>query len=450
MQLAWFTHRYAPCIGGAENFGRAMVRRFVAAGHAVDVFTSNAFDLWYFNDVRRARLNAPLCEWVDGARVRRFPVRHVPAQRYLGRLLSEVPHWPTRCQWASYMPILPGIGRVRGKYDAVVAVGFPYTVFSYAALRTARGAEAPLVLVPFLHLSTPGDAVNRSYTRPHQVRLLREAATVVVQTNLEASAVAGWGVPSASILKLGMAVEHGDVTGGDGRAFRARLGIPADRRVVGQLGANDPNKGTCDLIRAVSRINTERSAEAPVHLLLAGAPSPEFQRFLSTLSGDASRWLTVHGLLDEADRPHFYAALDLFAMPSRTDSFGIVFLEAWANRLPVVAAAAGGVAEVVTDGVNGRLVPFGDVAALSNAIQGLLEDRAQSQALGESGRALVQREGYTWDSRFRVLAERIDEVAAVRGRASASASPPRRVHTAHDHSPSTINRLRRLMGVAER
>ncbi len=50
MRIAWFIHRYYPCVGGAENYGRAMVRRFVAAGHEVDVLTSDAHDLWYFTN----------------------------------------------------------------------------------------------------------------------------------------------------------------------------------------------------------------------------------------------------------------------------------------------------------------------------------------------------------------------------------------------------------------
>src|SRR3954452_10678641 len=98
MRIAWFTHRYYPCVGGAENYGRAMVRRFVAAGDAVDVLTSDAHDLWYFTDRRRRRVAAPREARVDGARVRRFPVRHLPLQRYLGRALSCLPHWPTRCR----------------------------------------------------------------------------------------------------------------------------------------------------------------------------------------------------------------------------------------------------------------------------------------------------------------------------------------------------------------
>ena len=419
MRIAWFTHRYHPCVGGSENFGRAMVKRFVAAGHAVDVFTSDAHDLWYFTDKTRLRVDAPAVSVVDGATVRRFAVRHVPLQRYFGRLLSYAPHWPTRCRAASYMPILPGISGVRGDYDAVIAVGFPYTVFSYAGFCTARAAGAPLLLVPFLHLATPDDPYRRHYTRPHQIRLLAESDCVVVQTSIESDAVAEWGIPKRNILKLGMALEHADVTGGDPLALRARLGIPAAAKVVGHLAVLDPNKGSTDLILAVARVNQGRPADDPVRLVMAGRPSPQFEPFLAGMPGGPPPWLHVLWPIPDGDVPDFYAALDVFSMPSRTDSFGIVFLEAWANGLPVVAAAAGGVPDVVKDGETGLLVPFGDLDRLSVALDRLLTDRPLARAMGEAGRALVDT-GYTWDDRYRTLGGRTGDLAARRVRLGAA------------------------------
>lgn len=410
MRIAWFTHRYHPCIGGAEAYGRAMVRRYVAAGHEVDVFTSDAHDLRYYTDPRRRKVAAPAVSTVDGARVHRLAVRHVPMQRYLGRLLSYAPHWPTQCRVASYMPLIPGLGKVRGDYDAVFGVGFPFTTFSYAALQTARAAGAPLILTPFLHLATPGDPVNRTYTRPHQVRLLAEADLVVSPTPLATEAVAGWGIPRPRLMTLPMAIEHADVTGGDGRRYRAALGLPPGP-VVGQLGALDPNKGTCDLIRAIDSLN--RGRPSPLTLLLAGAATPEFDAFLDEGDWRRSPWLRLLGPIAPEAVPDFYDALDVFAMPSRTDSFGLVFLEAWANGKPVVAAAAGGVPEVVVDGETGLLIPFGDVAALAGAVARLCDEPGLAGRLGAAGRELVQG-GYTWDERFRALSARV--LGAIEGR----------------------------------
>jgi glycosyltransferase involved in cell wall biosynthesis len=411
MKIAWFIHRYHPCIGGAETYARAMVRRFVAAGHSVDVLTSDAHELSYYVDRRRRRVEAPRESRVDGARVRRFAVRHLPLQRYVGKILSYAPHWPTRCRAGSYMPILPGIERVRGDYDAVFGVGFPFTIFSYAALRTARAGGAPLVLTPFLHLATPGDPVNRTYTRPHQVRLLAAADLVVVPTELEARAIAGWGIPRARILHLPMAIEHAEVTGGDGARLRAALAIPPRAPVVGQLGALDPNKGSTDLIRAVGRINEGRPERDRVTLVLAGAATPDFDAFTATLPAESWSWLKLAGPLPAAEVPDFYAALDVFAMPSRTDSFGIVFLEAWANARPVVAAAAGGVVEVVRHDQDGLLVPFGDVEALAGSIGRLLGDRATAARLGTAGFRRVSQ-GCTWDDRYATLEGRVRTLKA--------------------------------------
>ena len=423
MKIAWFIHRYFPCVGGAENYGRAMVRRFVEAGHEVDVLTSDAHDLWYFTNKTRKRVDAPAESIVDGATVRRFAVKHVPMQRYFGRLLSYAPHWPTRCVAASYMPILPGLGRVRGAYDAVFAVGFPYTVFSYAALKTARAAKAPLLLTPFLHLGTPGDPVNRAYTRPHQIRLLAESDTVVVQTDLEGDAVRDWGIPSSRILKLGMAVEHREVTGGDRGRFRRELVIPDEARVIGHLATLDLNKGTNDLILATARLNQSRPLGDPIYLILAGPSSPDFERFLGEQPTASWPWLKRVGALPMAGRADFFASLDVFSMPSRTDSYGIVFLEAWANALPVVAAAAGGVPDVVRDGEAGYLVPFGDLDRLSEALGGLVDDPSKAKGLGAVGRTLVQK-GHTWEDRFATLEGRTRSLIAAR---SPLAGPHRRI-----------------------
>ena len=420
MRVAWFSHRYHPIVGGAENYGRAIVRRFVAAGHEADVFTSDAHDLWYFTQRGRRRVDGPLSSTVDGARVRRFAVRHRPLQRYVGRLLSYSPHWPTRCRSASYMPILPGIERVRGDFDAVFAVGFPYTVFSYAALQTARAANAPLILTPFLHLATPDDPYRKHYTRPHQIRLLAESDAVVVQTGLEADAVAEWGIPRSKILKLGMAVEHEEVTGGDASELRGALGIPEGARVIGHLATLDPNKGSTDLVLAVARLNQSRPSSDPVRLVMAGPSSPEFERFLAEMPGGvAPDWVELLGPLPLHRRAEFFAALDLFAMPSRTDSFGIVFLEAWANGLPVVAAAAGGVPEVVRDGETGLLVPFGDLERLASSLSALIDDPARALNMGEAGRGEVNT-GYTWDDRFATLLARTREAVSSRRRLGAT------------------------------
>src|SRR5205085_6694843 len=118
------------------------------------------------------------------------------------------------------------------------------------------------------------------------------------------------------------------------------------------------------------------------------------------------RWL---GFISDQDKRDLHAAGQVFCMPSRTDSFGIVYLEAWLNGVPVIGARAGGVPEVVSDGIDGYLVPFGDVASLANRIQILIERPELAHAMGQAGSRTVLAE-HTWDHKIARIADIYREV----------------------------------------
>jgi phosphatidyl-myo-inositol dimannoside synthase len=101
--------------------------------------------------------------------------------------------------------------------------------------------------------------------------------------------------------------------------------------------------------------------------------------------------------------PVYYAAGDVFAMPCRErlrgldiEGLGMVFLEASACGLPVVAGKSGGSPDALIDGETGRLVDGRDVAEVAAAVSGLLADPVRARAMGERGRAWVD-EQWTWD-----------------------------------------------------
>jgi glycosyltransferase involved in cell wall biosynthesis len=87
------------------------------------------------------------------------------------------------------------------------------------------------------------------------------------------------------------------------------------------------------------------------------------------------------GEIPHSDLHAYYEAASVFCLPSLAEPFGIVLLEAGAFRCPVVATNAGGVPEVLTDGVNARLVPPEDPAALAAALGALLSDRSERDRL---------------------------------------------------------------------
>src|SRR5207302_727614 len=136
-----------------------------------------------------------------------------------------------------------------------------------------------------------------------------------------------------------------------------------------------------DLLRAAEHL---WQSGRPFHLVLAGPEMPNFRRFCDGFA-PASRVRRL-GVIDEVQKRDFFAGLDVFALPSRSDSFGLVLLEAWANGIPNVAYRAGGVAEVVRHEQDGLLVMCGAVPAFADALARLIQDADLRKRLGQAGR----------------------------------------------------------------
>ncbi len=90
------------------------------------------------------------------------------------------------------------------------------------------------------------------------------------------------------------------------------------------------------------------------------------------------------------DRAALFGAADVCVMPSRYEPFGTVMIEAWANQVPLIAAASAGPAALVEDGVTGLLVPVDDAGALAGALGRVLGDRAFAARLAAAGRAAYE------------------------------------------------------------
>lgn len=402
MRLLHVNHRYAPYSGGSELVVQRISEAFAWQGHDVTVVTSDAFDLEYFWDRRRRRLDAPARQDLGGVHVVRVAVRHLPASsivfRGSRRIMGELSRLPLPAlpfELASrpqpWMPDLRGALRSVGAVDVVLATNLGLESLAIAAREHARRVGAAFVLMPFLHLGADDDATARRYvTMPHQVALLRDADAVLTMTEREREFVAGLGVDCRHIVVTGAGVDVAEVTGGDGPAFRDRHRL--DGFVVGALGPPSVEKGTTDLVRAVASL---RQAGRDISLVLAGPPLSGFTRWYGSLAPNERAGTTVLGYIRASERRDLLAAIDAFALPSRTESFGIVYLEAWLNRKPVVAARAGAVPELVRDGETGLLVPFGDPDALGEALGRLMDDSGLGQTLADAGHRLAMSR-YTW------------------------------------------------------
>jgi glycosyltransferase involved in cell wall biosynthesis len=167
----------------------------------------------------------------------------------------------------------------------------------------------------------------------------------------------------------------------DGQRIRAELGLSSEDFLVGNVGRLALQKGQRHLIAAMPLL-LERVPRA--HLVIAGRGDlEEYLRDLSLEVGVADR---VHVLGPRRDVPALMHAMDVFAMPSIWEGFGLVLLEAMAAGRPIVASRVATIPEVVVDGATGLLVPAGDPVALAEALVRLANAPDQAGAYGQAGR----------------------------------------------------------------
>jgi D-inositol-3-phosphate glycosyltransferase len=192
-------------------------------------------------------------------------------------------------------------------------------------------------------------------------------------------------------------VDHAFFSPGERRQARRGVGLPEDGRMVLFVGRIQPLKGLDVAIGALAEL-ADRVPDA--FLVVVGGPSGpagheevfRMHRLVDDLGlTDRVRWVAPqpHELLSS-----YYRAADVAMVPSRSESFGLVALEAAACGTPVVASAVGGLTSLVDDGRTGFLIDGRDPAAFAEAAGDILCDPRLAADLGR--RAAIRARGYTW------------------------------------------------------
>jgi glycosyltransferase involved in cell wall biosynthesis len=410
MRIAHFVHRYPPALGGSEAYFCRLSRYLAAAGDQVTVWTTTAIDLEAFWS-RQGLCNSPGVQIEDGVEIRRYLLSHWPGQRYALKALSLVPNRYWQCLTLPCNPIAWGMwsdaGRSDQSFDLVHATAFPYAWPIACGLRLARRLKIPFFLTPFLHLGDPEDAKDRTrkgYTSPALLSLIKAADRVFVQTDLERQEILRHGICQEKVVLLGMGVDPKECTEGNREKARREWKVQQDELVVGHLANLSREKGSVDLLQSAEKL---WSRGKRFRLVLAGPEMANFRSFWS--SRRANGPIVRLGQIDDLQKRDFFAGIDIFALPSRSDSFGLVLLEAWANSVPNIAYRAGGVAEVIRHEQDGLLVRCGDTDRFANSLGVLIDDPALRRRLGECGRERVSHE-FRWDEKLSRVRQVYEEV----------------------------------------
>jgi glycosyltransferase involved in cell wall biosynthesis len=251
-----------------------------------------------------------------------------------------------------------------------------------ASLQIARRRGLPFVLMPYHHQKW------RGYRYAGWTKVYRAADAVLALTPAEHRELIRLGVPADRIHLIWSAAD--DPLPGDQSRFRARFSNPEAPLVVfvGQFYAY---KGVAELLAAVDILHA-RGINA--NLAYIGPHTPFSRRFFSHKERP---WLRVLGPVGAQEKWDALEGADVVCLPSRYESFGRVYLEAWSKGKPVIGARIPAVADVIDDERNGLLVTPGSVTELSQALQRLLTNPALAAEMGRQGRRAVE-ERFNWSA----------------------------------------------------
>ena len=198
--------------------------------------------------------------------------------------------------------------------------------------------------------------------------------------------------------------------------MRDEYSIPCEEALVGVVARLEPEKGHRYLIEAFPAV-LERAPRTWLAIVGEGSLCAELRAQADALPAPARDRIIFTGRRDDISA--LTADLDVAVLPSLREAQGISILEAMARRKPVVASAVGGILEVLTDGVDGLLVPPANASALAEALGRLAKSPSLRERIGEAGyQTAVER--FSIDAMVRQVQEVYDEELVRAGVTAAS------------------------------
>ncbi len=396
MNILHCLHNYHPARGGSEWLMQNVSERLVSRGHTVKVIATNAYSTEdYFLPGKGKNLIQESETRINGVDVKRVPFTRKGAGllnclRKVGSRIRfpfseqiRMRAWGPRSRDYS-REILASQG-----FDIVAACPLP-TLNVWYAWKAAQKTNLPFILIPCYHTEDPWTYSNRWY-----FRMLSQANAVITLTDWERDHLLhSADLDPKRIHTLGVGIDIAEDT--PDIDIRTKYGIQ-QKTIVLFLGQHGAHKGIIDLIYAMRFVWANIS---DVALVIAGNPTAhtqEIKRAIKEFTQEQQdRIYLIEGFPEEEKRPLLRRA-DVFVSVSAFESFGIVFLEAWREKLPVIGCRRGGAARLIQEFENGLKVQAGNTAELAGALCELLENPNSRKRMGENGYKMVVA-NYSWDA----------------------------------------------------
>jgi len=412
MNVTHISPRFFPAISGAEFYmQRISEELFKTKVIGVTLHCSNAVDFAGLRETTPKSLEAKSFLWKNQFMVHRHAVEsldfRVQIEYYLKNFQKILQ--VNADEISSYIKNGPAIPSMlaflkESQTNLLHSTFFPYqTVLDGILASILHGI--PSVCTPFFHFANP------RYKDIAGISLLNKYSKILACTVMEKNELTKCGIFPDKIEVVPMGVDAEKFELAKREWFAESYDIAENRPVVLFCGYKNYEKGALSLLQSLPHV---QNIVNDVLYCFIGPPTKAFNYELSRIKklGFTKNILNINpvnlrGYFDKRKLGAFKSCA-VYAMPSRTDAYGISFLEAWAAGKPVIGADIGATPEVIEDGVTGLLTEFGNPLAIAQKIIMLLQNSDLANTLGTNGQNKV-RENNSW----KTITQKIKEIYEV-------------------------------------
>ncbi|MBD3187793.1 glycosyltransferase [Candidatus Bathyarchaeota archaeon] len=393
MKLIHVPPRYFPAISGAE-FYFMRLSELLNDKHDVEVHTTNALDFRAFHDPKGKVIKIKEGEEIHGVKVFRNLINHEPLEilEEFHIVMKEIDEDGSfTLNDLEYGPFSSDLRQsLQCKEPDLVHVTF-YPYFNiYVALHTCMEKSIPCVITPFIHGENP------RYKHP-SISLLQKFSKILACSPSEKKFLIRRGIEPSKIHEITMGVDLHQIKDYGTSKFYQASRIPREKLIVLFIGYKNYEKGAITILKAIPRV-VKRIPQA--HFVMIGPPTKQYKILMHQLEG-YSKYVTnytpdnLSGYLDPI-KLGALRACKVLAMPSRSEAYGIAYLEAWAAGKPVISSNIPAMRDLFTDGIHGRQVKFDHPKRLADAIIDVLSHEEKARQMGNEGFRKVKQENLTW------------------------------------------------------
>ena len=369
MNILTVIQRYHPVIGGSEIFAKSFMD-FLAQNHKVTVYTTNAEDIHAFWDKNGKKITS---DTTQNYEIKRYDFL-TPTEIGFEEKLNDFPFatsYPGPFSPAMWNDLV--LKKI--DFDLIYATAFPYDHIIPAYVASKKW-KIPIIITPLIHQEYP-----ELYLTAMRLTMLNNSDGIFVISESERKLLIKHGIDEKKISIIQPFVNHSAVSLSP-KEVKKQFSINPKNKIILFAGSKSFVKGIIHLIEAMKEVWKIKS---DLTLVIIGPSTKEFDEYFHKLPKKIREKIMDLGIVNEETKQKLFSSCEIFVLPSKSESFGLVYLEAWLCGKPVIGCNLPPISEIIEDKKNGILVEFGKIKKLSESILYLINNPSLCEKFGIEG-----------------------------------------------------------------